>query len=49
MTGKIQQGIGLSDAHALRTIADFYNLIPGCDFADLLHTEVESGSVMLHQ
>src|ERR1700737_2194184 len=49
MTGKIEQGIGLSDAHALWTIADFHNLIPGCDFAGFQHTEVEPGSVMLHQ
>jgi hypothetical protein len=49
MTGKIEERIGLGDAHALRTIADFHNLVPGRDFAGFQHTEVEPGSVMLHQ
>src|SRR5262249_14995447 len=49
MTGQVEQGIGLGDAHALRTIADFRDLIPGGDVAGLQHTEVEPGSVMLHQ
>ena len=49
MTGKIEQSICFSDAHALRTIADFYDLITGCDLADFHHTQVESGSVTLHQ
>src|SRR5262249_6657963 len=49
MTAKIKEGIGLGDAHALRTIADLHDLIPGYDLADLQHTEVEPGSVMLHQ
>ena len=49
MTAQIEQSIGLGDAHALRTIADFRNLVPGSDFADFQHTEVEPGSVMLHQ
>src|SRR5262252_1243469 len=49
MTGKIEQGIGLSDAQALRTIADFHNLVTGCDFAGFQYAEVEAGSVMLDQ
>src|SRR5215471_8082893 len=49
MTGKIEQGIGLSDAQALRTIADFHNLVAGCDFAGFQYAEVEAGSVMLDQ
>ena len=49
MTAQIKERIGLGDAHAFRTIADFHNLIPGCDFAGFKHAEVEAGSVMLHQ
>src|SRR5215813_3687489 len=49
MTSKIEQAIGLSNAHALLTIADFYNLIASSNFASFKHTEVESWSVMLHQ
>ena len=48
LPGKIEQGIRFSDAHALRTITDFHDLITGCDFAGFQHTEVEAGSVMLH-
>lgn len=35
-----QLRIRLGDAHALRTIADFHNLITGCNFADF---QVEPG------
>src|SRR5262249_32706539 len=49
MTGQIEESIGLGDAHALRTVADLHDLIPGRDAAGFQHTEVEPGPVMLHQ
>src|SRR6516164_3933723 len=49
MPGQIEESVGLGDAHALRTVADLHDLIPGRDVADFEHTEVEPGSVMLHQ
>src|SRR6516165_9583668 len=49
MTAQIEERIRLGDAHALRTIADFHNLIPGRDFAGFQHTDVEAGPVMLDQ
>src|SRR5262249_14334388 len=49
MTAQIEESIGLGDAHALRTVADLHDLIPGRDFAGFQHTEVEPGPVMLHQ
>src|SRR5262249_32120783 len=49
MTAQIEERVGLGDAHALRTIADLHDLIPGRDVAGFQHTEVEPGPVMLHQ
>src|SRR5262249_22809576 len=49
MPGQIEESIGLGDAHALRTVADLHDLIPGRDVAGLQHTEVEPGPVMLDQ
>jgi hypothetical protein len=49
MPGQIEERIGLGDAHALRTVADFHDLVPGRDVAGFQHTEVEPGPVMLHQ
>src|SRR5215469_14030862 len=49
MPWQIQQRVDLSDAHTLRTAADFHDLIPSSDFAGFQHAEIEPGSVMLHQ